>query len=227
MSGWAMTNPPSGVIMTPPIGPSDGTGPSTVLRKLRGIPVVRLNRGLLSNSLSSLVGQSWIQWPEGRGSRGRASGRQRACAQRKEDKERRTSLAASVADVPRRKRLVGKLGDEVARVVATVAAAAAASAASFAAHVAAAARAATAHAAPDRVDGRRAVVRWDREQRKRVSTPRSVGRGRWLRRTSPSSPASAATGRPRPGTWPRSWPPRPRRRPTDRPGSSGTAAAFG
>lgn len=38
-------------------------GLSTVLRKLRGIPVVRLIRGLLSNSRSLLVGQSCIQWP--------------------------------------------------------------------------------------------------------------------------------------------------------------------
>lgn len=55
-SGSATTNPPSGVIMIPPAAPSAAVA-STVLRKLRGIPVVRLKRGRLSNSLSSLVGQ--------------------------------------------------------------------------------------------------------------------------------------------------------------------------
>jgi len=62
-SGSATTNPPSGVIMIPPAAPSAALA-STVLRKDRGIPVVRLNRGRLSNSLSSFVGQFWIQCPE-------------------------------------------------------------------------------------------------------------------------------------------------------------------
>lgn len=49
--------------MTPwPSWASDGV--CTGFKKLRGMPVVRLMRGLLSNSLSLFVGQSWIQWPE-------------------------------------------------------------------------------------------------------------------------------------------------------------------
>jgi hypothetical protein len=58
-----MTNWPSGVIMTPgPTGPSSVF--SMVFKKLLGMPVVRLILGLLSNSLSLLVGQSCIQWPD-------------------------------------------------------------------------------------------------------------------------------------------------------------------
>jgi hypothetical protein len=50
-----MTNPPSGVTMTPA---SPLVGPSTVVRKLRGMPVVRFILGLLSYSRLSFVGHS-------------------------------------------------------------------------------------------------------------------------------------------------------------------------
>jgi len=69
-SGWATTKPPSGVTITPV--ESCPEGDSTDLRKLRGIPVVRLILGLLSKSLSLFVGQSWIQCPS-RGVRTRVS----------------------------------------------------------------------------------------------------------------------------------------------------------
>ena len=61
-SGCATTKPPSGVTITPwPIRAPFGL--STAFKKLLGIPVVRFMRGLLSNSRSLFVGQSWIQWP--------------------------------------------------------------------------------------------------------------------------------------------------------------------
>jgi len=41
LSGMACTNPPSAVNMAPADDPSFPTGVSTVLRKLRGIPVTR------------------------------------------------------------------------------------------------------------------------------------------------------------------------------------------
>jgi hypothetical protein len=150
MSGWAMTKPPSGVIMTPPIGPSAGTGPSTVLRNERGIPVVLLKRGLLSNSLSSLVGQSWIQWPVGGGGQSKEANGGSDDAQQGTDRDGHrapTTLAAAVADVARWQRLVDELGDEIPTLMAPIAATAATHAA------------ASAHAAPaaaDGIDGRRA-----------------------------------------------------------------------
>lgn len=56
LSGRATTNPPSAVTITPadPASP----GPSTVVKKLLGIPVVRLIRGRSSYARSSLVGHS-------------------------------------------------------------------------------------------------------------------------------------------------------------------------
>lgn len=57
-SGLATTSVPSGMTMT--FCPSSGL-PSIFCRKLFGMPVVRLIRGLPTKSGSSFVGQSWIQ----------------------------------------------------------------------------------------------------------------------------------------------------------------------
>lgn len=80
LSGRATTKPPSAVIMTPALtpltasssssssSPAFGAGRFTSMRKLFGIPVVRLIRGRLSYAGSLFVGHSWIQWPMGRSS---------------------------------------------------------------------------------------------------------------------------------------------------------------
>ena len=56
-SGRAITNPPSAVTIIP-AGVFSPAGPSTVVKKLFGIPVVLLILGLSSQALSLFVGQS-------------------------------------------------------------------------------------------------------------------------------------------------------------------------
>ena len=58
VSGWTITKLPSAVIITPALPPSPAAGCSTVLRNDLGIPVVRLNRGLFSQSGFSFVGHA-------------------------------------------------------------------------------------------------------------------------------------------------------------------------
>ena len=118
LSGRATTKPPSAVIITPALtpltasssssssSPAFGAGRFTSMRKLFGIPVVRLIRGRLSYAGSLLVGHSWIQWPTGRNSlivnvTAHSTGR---------ELESLTFLTATVADVARRWRLVRHSG---------------------------------------------------------------------------------------------------------------------
>ena len=75
-------------------------GLSTAFKKLLGIPVVRFMRGLLSNSRSLFVGQSWIQWPHTQGqTRARPLGASTG----------HTFLSTTVAHIARRERLIGLL----------------------------------------------------------------------------------------------------------------------
>ena len=80
-------------------------GESTDLRKLRGIPVVRLILGLLSKSRSLFVGQSWIQCPGG-------NVRTHVSLMR-HTRERRTFLSAPITHIAWWQRFLGLVAERL------------------------------------------------------------------------------------------------------------------